>query len=125
MKTHPKSCPDASDCVPWNQSPTRNEKTVFARMARKRVQAPAWMPSSCSAARRVQAALEPEPEAVTCTDPSAQVELVEQALEKLDAVRMLVGGLPELPLGDRHSLMAQLASTAESLRSLTFLDAIY
>jgi hypothetical protein len=50
---------------------------------------------------------------------------VEAALEKLDAVQRLIGQLPEVPVGDRQSLMAQLASTAESLRSLTFLDAIY
>ncbi len=61
----------------------------------------------------------------TTDDPAAQVELVEEALEKLDAVRLLVGRLPEIPLGDRQSLIAQLASTADSLRSLTFLDAIY
>ncbi len=60
-----------------------------------------------------------------CIDTVAQVALIEQALEKLDAVRSLLGQLPEVPLGDRQSLIAQLACTADSLRALTFLDAIY
>ena len=78
-------------------------KAVFAR-SRKRVDVPAWP---------------------ACPEPDAQVEIVEQALEKLDAVRLLLGQLPEIPIGDRQSLIAQLASTADSLRALTFLDAIY
>lgn len=58
-------------------------------------------------------------------DPKAQVELVCQAVQKLEQVRHLVGQLPELPVGNRHDLMQQLAATSDSLRSLYFLDAIY
>lgn len=100
---------------------------VFARWARKRVglTAPARreapLPDQVSPVRGAPAALA----ATSYTDPAAQVALVEQALEKLDAVRSLVVQLPEIPLGDRQSLLAQLSSTVESLRSLTFLDAIY
>ncbi len=58
-------------------------------------------------------------------DPAAQVALVYQAMEKLDEVRRMVSGLPEVPIGDRQTLLAQLASTSDSLRALSFLDAIY
>jgi hypothetical protein len=44
---------------------------------------------------------------------------------KLEEVRRLVDRLPELPVGDRGTLLSQLACTSESLRSLYFLDAIY
>ena len=97
---------------------------MFARTASRPVDVPVWtsrrQPMRGSRSR-IAAVDEPAPS----SDPAAQVELVEAALEKLDAVRLLVGRLPEIPLGDRQSLIAQLASTAESLRSLTFLDAIY
>lgn len=58
-------------------------------------------------------------------EPEAQVQLVCETVQKLDEVRRMVSGLPELPLGDRHALLAQLSSTCECLRSLYFLDAIY
>jgi len=58
-------------------------------------------------------------------DPEAQVELVCQTVQKLDEVRALVNSLPEIPGGDRQALLAQLASTVDSLRCLYFLDAIY
>jgi hypothetical protein len=66
-----------------------------------------------------------EAEAPSPAEPEAQVQLVCETVEKLDEVRRMVSGLPELPLGDRHALLAQLSSTCESLRSLYFLDAIY
>jgi hypothetical protein len=87
-------------------------KAVFAR-SRKRVDV------------RGGEARSAEGPAFDYPEPDAQVEMVEQALEKLDAVRLLLGKLPEIPVGDRQSLIAQLASTADSLRALTFLDAIY
>ena len=58
-------------------------------------------------------------------EPEAQVQLVCETVQKLDEVRRMVNSLAELPLGDRHALLAQLTSTCESLRSLYFLDAIY
>lgn len=102
---------------------TEEETTVFARSARKHVDTAVW-PALGPARARGAASPSRGPRA-SCPDPIQQVELVEAALEKLDAVRLLVNELPELPLGDRQSLIAQLASTADSLRSLTFLDAIY
>jgi hypothetical protein len=59
------------------------------------------------------------------TDPQAQVALVCEAVEKLAQVREMVRRLPDLPVGSRHDLLAQLAATSDSLRSLYFLDAIY
>jgi hypothetical protein len=58
-------------------------------------------------------------------DPEEQVELVCETMKKLDEVQRLVRDLPEIPTGDRQTLLAQLASTADSLRFLCFLDAIY
>ena len=61
----------------------------------------------------------------TPADPEEQVELVCQAVEKLGQIEQLVRKLPELPVGNRNDLLAQLAATSDSLRSLYFLDAIY
>lgn len=91
---------------------------MFARPRRRRA-ASVWSPAASSAAARRLPEPDCDPEA------AAQVELIEETLAKLDAVRHLIGELPELPCGDRQSLIAQLACTADSLRSLTFLDAIY
>jgi hypothetical protein len=68
---------------------------------------------------------EPPAAGETPTDPQAQVALVCEALEKIEQVREMVRRLPCLPVGSRHDLMAQLATTSDSLRSLYFLDAIY
>lgn len=65
------------------------------------------------------------PELQSPEDPEDQVELVCQAVHKLEQVRQLVRYLPELPVGSRHDLLAQLDATSDSLRSLYFLDAIY
>jgi regulator of sirC expression with transglutaminase-like and TPR domain len=59
------------------------------------------------------------------TEPEAQVQLVCETVAKIDEVRRLVSSLPELPIGDRGALLAQLGATAENLRALYFLDAIY
>jgi len=96
---------------------------VFARWARRRVDTPDWTPRQPATPTDRVPPLDAG--ASSCPDPAAQVELVEDAMAKLDAVRMLVVQLPEIPLGDRQSLIAQLTSTVDSLRSLTFLDAIY
>lgn len=93
---------------------------MFARPRRRRA-TPVWSPTASPAAvRRL-----PEPDCDRDPEAAAQVELIEETLARLDAVRHLIGELPELPCGDRQSLIAQLACTADSLRSLTFLDAIY
>jgi hypothetical protein len=93
-------------------------KAVFARTRRRRATPVRSLTGKPAAVRRL-----PEPD--SDPDAAAQVELIEETLARLDAVRNLIGELPELPCGDRQSLIAQLACTADSLRSLTFLDAIY
>jgi hypothetical protein len=87
---------------------------VFALFARRRAPTPVSIPSLTAA-----------PTATSPDDPEAQVELVCQTVQKLDEVQRLVRDLPEIPAGDRQTLLAQLASTADSLRFLYFLDAIY
>ncbi|MCC6749792.1 MAG: hypothetical protein IT371_19150 [Deltaproteobacteria bacterium] len=57
--------------------------------------------------------------------PEAQSELVGDALAQLERVRQLVTNLPDLPGGDRAAVLARLAGTADDLRTLFFLDAIY
>ena len=86
---------------------------MFALFARKRQN------------RRTRVTLTDEPAVVSPSDPEAQVELVSEAVEKLEQIKLLVRQLPELPVGSRHDLLAQLAATSDSLRSLYFLDAIY
>jgi hypothetical protein len=86
--------------------------------ARKRIATPAPRPS-------LLGALTMSKSKGRAPDPEAQVELVCQTVQKLDEVRELVNSLPEIPGGDRQALLAQLASTVDSLRCLYFLDAIY
>jgi hypothetical protein len=85
--------------------------------ARKRIATPAPRPSLLLSTTPATKGRAP--------DPEAQVELVCQTVQKLDEVRELVNSLPEIPGGDRQALLAQLASTVDSLRCLYFLDAIY
>jgi hypothetical protein len=58
-------------------------------------------------------------------DPQAQLDLVARTLNDLSQLRQLVQSLPEVPLGSRDDLLAQLTDTTDSLRALYFLDAIY
>jgi hypothetical protein len=58
-------------------------------------------------------------------DLEGQAALICQTLRQLETVQRIVHDLPELPVGDRQTLLDQLASTSESLRCLCFLDAIY
>ncbi len=81
--------------------------------------------TSAPRAHAFQLARDEAPAACEPAEPEAQVQLVCETVAKLDEVRRLVSSLPELPIGDRHALLAQLASTTDSLRSLYFLDAIY
>jgi hypothetical protein len=95
------------------------EEDVFALFSRKRSESispkPPRLKDSPLAAPLFQTPAEPED----------QVALVYQTMQKLNEVRQLVDSLPEIPLGDRDTLLAQLSSTSDSLRSLCFLDAIY
>jgi hypothetical protein len=93
---------------------------VFGLFGRRREESPAPRARPFQLARA-----ETESAAGVPAEPEAQVQLVCETVEKLDEVRRLVSGLAELPVGDRHTLLAQLASTCDSLRSLYFLDAIY
>lgn len=58
-------------------------------------------------------------------DVHAQAELVSETVRKLEEIMQMVRHLHEVPAGDRHSLMRQLDSTADRLRTLSFIDAIY
>ena len=58
-------------------------------------------------------------------EPEQQAEVVRQALIHLEQVQQLVCALDEIPGGDRQGLISELAATADSLRQLYFLDAIY
>ncbi len=64
-------------------------------------------------------------DALLASDPKAQAELVGHALDHLERVRQLVRILDEVPGGDRQVLLTELATTADSLRQLYFVDAIY
>ena len=61
----------------------------------------------------------------TSEDPAAQAEIVRRALQHLEQVRRMVCALDEVPGGDRSGLLSELSSTADSLRQLYFIDAIY
>jgi len=89
---------------------------VFALFGRKRSETPRRPPLHLG----LGAATVCSPE-----DPQDQIALVQQAVEKLDQVGRMVQGLPEVPLGDRQTLLTQIALTSDHLRSLYFLDAIY
>ncbi|MFH1130375.1 MAG: hypothetical protein V1754_03510 [Pseudomonadota bacterium] len=58
-------------------------------------------------------------------NPEAKASLVCETLQKLEETLQLVDGLEELPIGDRRELVKELTSTADSLRALSFIDAIY
>jgi hypothetical protein len=79
------------------------------------------------AATRHLVSLHPAPPdpALLDGDPSAQAQLVSHALEHLEAVQQLVRRLDEVPGGDRQGLLSELATAADGLRQLYFLDAIY
>jgi hypothetical protein len=87
---------------------------VFALFARKR-----------ATASRITLNEPPPAAGESPTDPQAQVDLVCETVAKLEQVREMVRRLPCLPVGSRQELLAQLATTSDSLRSLYFLDAIY
>lgn len=59
------------------------------------------------------------------SNPEEQATLVSETVQKLDEVRQLVYSLPEIPAVNRQVLLDQIASTADNLRCLYFLDAIY
>ena len=65
-----------------------------------------------------------------CPDPSqihpaAQAELVGQAVRSLEQVYHLVQTLDEVPVGEKSALLSKIEGTADSLRPLYFVDAVY
>jgi Asp-tRNA(Asn)/Glu-tRNA(Gln) amidotransferase C subunit len=58
-------------------------------------------------------------------DVHAQADLVSETVCKLEEIMQMVRRLNEVPTGDRQSLMRQLDTTADRLRMLSFIDAIY
>lgn len=93
----------------------RESKNVFITRNKRR------------AARRQLVTLSPAPPdpALLDGDPDAQAALVSHALEHLEAVQQLVRRLDEVPGGNRQGLLSELATAADGLRQLYFLDAIY